>query len=340
MATAHRTIWANVIEVQDAAFSGTGAYILGGAANGRKRFQDIFSTGAKITYTVVPQDPTDTRYERNRGGVLGSATSLGRNVVASSNSDSAVNWAADDELYIFCDSGADLLSDMREGEFGSAIPSDLPRGGSYMKDLGSNVWQRMLFDGTDQVGHPYQFDVAANIAYLLATGLTHKMTLSDNGAAAGPNAILDRLSADPAVNDIVAQLLFRARNASAAEKDYGKIVAYLLGVTGGAESGGFDFNTLVAGADTLQMMIRAGVAIGNPTGATLGAGSLNVAGELRMNNQLISDSTGHLMPRSYTVGTLPTATARRVIYVSDGASNKRLAVGDGAAFRYPDGVAV
>jgi hypothetical protein len=42
--------------------------------------------------------------------------------------------------------------------------------------------------------------------------------------------------------------------------------------------------------------------------------------------------------RSYTVATLPSAaSAAQLIYVSDGASNKRLAVSDGTNWRFPDG---
>lgn len=41
---------------------------------------------------------------------------------------------------------------------------------------------------------------------------------------------------------------------------------------------------------------------------------------------------------SYTVGTLPSAAvAGKLIYVSDGTANKRLAVSDGANWRFPDG---
>ena len=49
-------------------------------------------------------------------------------------------------------------------------------------------------------------------------------------------------------------------------------------------------------------------------------------------------STGVFLP-SYTVATLPTASTypRRLIYVSDGTSNKRLAVSDGTNWRFPDG---
>ena len=44
---------------------------------------------------------------------------------------------------------------------------------------------------------------------------------------------------------------------------------------------------------------------------------------------------------SYTVGTLPSAaTSAQLIYVSDGTSNKRLAVSDGTNWRWPDGAIV
>lgn len=45
---------------------------------------------------------------------------------------------------------------------------------------------------------------------------------------------------------------------------------------------------------------------------------------------------------SYTVATLPDAAAnvQGLIYVSDGASNKRLAVSDGTNWRFPDGAVV
>jgi hypothetical protein len=43
---------------------------------------------------------------------------------------------------------------------------------------------------------------------------------------------------------------------------------------------------------------------------------------------------------SYTVATLPTASARGLVYVSDGAGGKRLAVSDGTGWRWPDGSTV
>ena len=50
------------------------------------------------------------------------------------------------------------------------------------------------------------------------------------------------------------------------------------------------------------------------------------------------DANRHLRLRSYTVGTLPSASpASQMIYVSDGTSNKRMAVSDATNWRFPDG---
>ncbi|PGH55900.1 hypothetical protein CRT60_21855 [Azospirillum palustre] len=55
----------------------------------------------------------------------------------------------------------------------------------------------------------------------------------------------------------------------------------------------------------------------------------------------IVDTNGLLGLRSYTVATLPSASpAGRLLLVADGSSNRRLAVSDGAAWRFPDGAIV
>lgn len=62
---------------------------------------------------------------------------------------------------------------------------------------------------------------------------------------------------------------------------------------------------------------------------------------LSLASNVVIDQNRHLALRSYTVATLPAATtAARLIYVSDGTSNKRLAVSDGTNWRWPDGAIV
>lgn len=61
----------------------------------------------------------------------------------------------------------------------------------------------------------------------------------------------------------------------------------------------------------------------------------------RSNMTVVIDANSHLGLRSYTVATLPSAAAAgRLICVSNGAGNKRLAVSDGAGWRWPDGALV
>jgi hypothetical protein len=65
-------------------------------------------------------------------------------------------------------------------------------------------------------------------------------------------------------------------------------------------------------------------------------GALQMGGE-----NTVVDANRHFMLRAYTVATLPQATVPgQLIYVSDGAANKRLAVSDGTGWRWSDGTTV
>lgn len=76
-------------------------------------------------------------------------------------------------------------------------------------------------------------------------------------------------------------------------------------------------------------------------GITVPAAKLDVNGAIAVNGATAVTSGGIVQLRSYTVATLPSAaTAGQLIYVSDGASNKRLAVSDGTNWRWPDGLIV
>lgn len=66
-----------------------------------------------------------------------------------------------------------------------------------------------------------------------------------------------------------------------------------------------------------------------------------LTGSVRVGGEIIADSGAILRLRSYTVAGVPSASVPgRVIYVSNGTSNKRLAVSDGANWRWPDGAIV
>lgn len=55
---------------------------------------------------------------------------------------------------------------------------------------------------------------------------------------------------------------------------------------------------------------------------------------------VIVDANSSIGLRSYTVATLPSPTAARLVFVSDVSGNRRLAVADGAGWRFPDGAVV
>ena len=66
------------------------------------------------------------------------------------------------------------------------------------------------------------------------------------------------------------------------------------------------------------------------------------SGDLQMGGaNTVINASRHPVLRAYTVATLPSATpAGQLVYVSDGASNKRMAVSDGSNWRWPDGAIV
>lgn len=69
--------------------------------------------------------------------------------------------------------------------------------------------------------------------------------------------------------------------------------------------------------------------------------SIAASNTLSFAGTVIADASGRLALRGYTVATLPSAgTAGRLIYVSDGAGSRRLAVSDGSVWRWPDGATV
>lgn len=62
----------------------------------------------------------------------------------------------------------------------------------------------------------------------------------------------------------------------------------------------------------------------------------------RLNQAVTNDGAEPIKLAPYTVATLPSASkyTHTFIYVSDGTSNKRLAVSDGTNWRWPDGAIV
>lgn len=82
-----------------------------------------------------------------------------------------------------------------------------------------------------------------------------------------------------------------------------------------------------------------------PTGSTTSYERIRISASgavMHNGSTIVVDESSHLGLRSYTVATLPSAAAGagRLVYVADGSSGRRLAVSDGAIWRFPDGTIV
>jgi hypothetical protein len=170
------------------------------------------------------------------------------------------------------------------------------------------------------------FDVAQSLSHLrLATYQTTGggggiITLQHaNGSVSAPSAV--------SAGDQLAGLFFAGRDSTGATTNQAALQVY-------AEDA---FSSTAKGT---RMTLST-----TPAGGTTRAERLRIAadGSLthRANATVVVDANSHLGLRSYTVGTLPSAgTSARLIFVSDGTANKRLAISDGTNWRWPDGTIV
>ena len=82
---------------------------------------------------------------------------------------------------------------------------------------------------------------------------------------------------------------------------------------------------------TMLRLVDGHVRLGDSAGVDLQMGGANT----------VVTAERHFVLRSYTVAGLPSATLPgQMIYVSDGSSNRRMAVSDGTSWRFPDGAVV
>jgi hypothetical protein len=173
----------------------------------------------------------------------------------------------------------------------------------------------------------------------LFNGLTLKCT--EDSATNSPIIVLTRVTASPAVNDVIGAFQFNGctDTSLAGGINYAGMSVILENITNGSESSSFRFTSRRTAVGTEECRFGNGVTTqGGLSGQGVGTfnGSAYYAG-----STVVIDSNRIFRLRSYTVATLPSASpAAQLIYVSDGTSNKRLAVSDGTNWRWPDGVIV
>lgn len=99
------------------------------------------------------------------------------------------------------------------------------------------------------------------------------LRLTDSGATGGPNLIMDRSSASPATNDLLAGLAWRGRNSLGAARDYAFWQGVLLDPTSGSEDAYLNFFSYVAGTLAVRFHLYAGLTYSG--GTDQGAGTIN-----------------------------------------------------------------
>lgn len=98
---------------------------------------------------------------------------------------------------------------------------------------------------------------------------------TEAGASGGPLLDLDRDSASPAANDVLAQIRFLGNDSGGTTTQYANILGFLLDPTDGSEDADVRIQTLVAGTSATRIIIRNGIVVGSATGGDQGAGTLN-----------------------------------------------------------------
>ena len=107
------------------------------------------------------------------------------------------------------------------------------------------------------------------------TSTTTIFDLTDASATAGPTLAIRRLSASPAVSDLVGVVAFSALDDSANLFTIGQIQAQIQDPTNGSEDGSLNFTASIAGTLANVMFVGNGVLINGATGGFQGNGTLN-----------------------------------------------------------------
>jgi hypothetical protein len=138
-----------------------------------------------------------------------------------------------------------------------------------------HLWSPMLsLTGYAQLAAANTFTAAQTIS-VTAAGVAATITSTDAGAAIAPQLDLYRDSGSPAVNDVLGRLAFQGEDSAGNQQLYGALDATILDPTSTSEDAQFRIVVPIAGANTAELSIGAGVTVGAPTGSFKGDGTLN-----------------------------------------------------------------
>jgi hypothetical protein len=102
------------------------------------------------------------------------------------------------------------------------------------------------------------------------------ISFADDGAASGPNVVLNRTSASPAVDDLLGSIIFKGKDSAGNTDTYGSITGRIGRTNSGSERGLINFNVINNGSDeNVMSLTRKGLFMGAGNVVALGGDSAN-----------------------------------------------------------------
>lgn len=132
---------------------------------------------------------------------------------------------------------------------------------------------------------------------------TNTFEKSDDGAAIGPELVLRRNSASPAVNDVIGGIQFQGRDSiptvPPADPDYttyAGIEARIFNPDGASQDGALAFRTMKGGTDFVRAFVGQGIFTALATGGDKGSDTINTEAYYQKGNR------GTVLPRGWIDG--------------------------------------
>jgi len=146
-----------------------------------------------------------------------------------------------------------------------------------------------------------------------SAGTLLTVTSTEAGAGSGPDLVLFRDSASPAVSDNLSMINWRARDSGGNDTRYATIDTVLNSPTDTAESATLRFITIRSGTLSFRAHIAAGFYMEGATGGDPGAGKINATGFQKAGVEFGNDVadqviTGGARITSLSLGTITTGT--------------------------------
>ena len=248
--------------------TGTGTFTLDGAVTGFETFSSAIGNTNTTYYAIV--NTTNSEFEVGLGTV-GAGTLARTTIISSSNSDSAVDFAAgtknvfvtlpasksvilDSSGNIVANNGSNLTNlnadNLASGTVPDArFPATLPAvSGANLTNLDASN----LASGTvPDARLPSTLSASAVDITNTSTDDSILITTTEDSATAAPVITLKRNSSSPADGDYVGQLKFKGENDADQEVVYAKITGKIADVTDTTEDGLIEFALRKAGANSI-----------------------------------------------------------------------------------------